>query len=242
MKRIITYIFLLLPMLLNAGVIMKRSGERLEDISIKSVTDTEVIYADENGTENTLPKSEVSALLYDDGRYEEIKNQVPESNNSVQTISSTSKTKSNQEKKDSSKSKEQTKKLAGNTTSSSTADSQASIETERTDITLSEVKTNSNRTILLHYKSKAERRRFGHTKAFSYGDIEMDENEMLAFVAARCPEAFNKLIAAKQVQTGGWSIFGLTGAGCVPIYIPLLAAGYVNYDKAIEFFNNNCAE
>ena len=50
---------------------MKQSGERLEDVTIKSVTDTEIVYI-LNGAETTLQKSEV-AILYDDGRYEEIK-------------------------------------------------------------------------------------------------------------------------------------------------------------------------
>ena len=72
MKRIIIILLALLPMLAQAGVIMKRSGERLEDVTIKSVTDSEIVY-ELNGVETTLPKSEVSAILYDNGRYEEIK-------------------------------------------------------------------------------------------------------------------------------------------------------------------------
>lgn len=78
MKRIYIILFVFLPMLTQAGVIMKRSGERLEDVIIKSVTDTEIIY-EFNGIETTLPKSEVSAILYDDGRYEEIKSHKVES-------------------------------------------------------------------------------------------------------------------------------------------------------------------
>lgn len=97
------------------------------------------------------------------------------------------------------------------------------------------------KTILMHYKNKAESKKFGHKKPFSYGNLEMDENELLIFLAERCPEAFRKIVAAKQVQTGGWSVLGMTGFFAVPIYIPLLAAGYVQYDKAIEYFNNNCA-
>ncbi len=72
MKRIIIILFAFLPMLAQAGVIMKRSGERLEDVTIKSVTDSEVVY-ELSGQEMTLLKSDVSAILYDDGRYEEIK-------------------------------------------------------------------------------------------------------------------------------------------------------------------------
>ena len=51
--------------------------------------------------------------------------------------------------------------------------------------------------------------------------------------------AFEKLINAKQVITGGWLVLGMTGFFAVPVYIPLLSAGYVQYDKAIEYFNNN---
>lgn len=82
MKRTIIILFALLPMFLNAGVIMKKSGDRIENISIKSVTDNEVIYTAENGNEMSILKSEISAVLYDDGRYEEIRqNEVPVSNN-----------------------------------------------------------------------------------------------------------------------------------------------------------------
>ena len=72
MKKSLLILFALLPTFLYAGVIMKQSGERLEDVTIKSVTNTEIVYV-LNGTETTLPKSEVSAILYDDGRYEEFK-------------------------------------------------------------------------------------------------------------------------------------------------------------------------
>ena len=75
MKRFIIFALVLLPALLNAGVILKKSGQRLEDISIKSVTDTEIVYTTLDGTETTIPKSEVSAVLHDDGRYEEIRQQ-----------------------------------------------------------------------------------------------------------------------------------------------------------------------
>lgn len=73
MKRIIVILFVLLPMLLNAGVILKRTGDKIEDVSIKSVTETEIIYISTNGEEISILKSDVSAVLYDDGRYEEFK-------------------------------------------------------------------------------------------------------------------------------------------------------------------------
>lgn len=73
MKRLIIIACVLLPALLNAGVILKKSGQRLEDVSIKLVSDTEIIYTTLEGTETSIPKTEVSAVLYDDGRYEEIR-------------------------------------------------------------------------------------------------------------------------------------------------------------------------
>ena len=73
MKRTIIILFALLPMVLYAGVIMKKSGERLEDVSIKSISDIEIVYISPSGENMTMPISEASAILYDDGRYEEIK-------------------------------------------------------------------------------------------------------------------------------------------------------------------------
>lgn len=87
MKRTIIVLFALLPMILNAGVIMKKSGDRIENISIKSVTDSEVIYTAENGNEMSILKSDVSAVLYDDGRYEEIRqNEMPASSNNEDAV------------------------------------------------------------------------------------------------------------------------------------------------------------
>lgn len=82
MKRTIIVLFALLPMFLNAGVILKKSGDRIENVSIKLVTDNEVIYTAETGNEMSILKNEVQAVLYDDGRYEEIRqSEVPVSNN-----------------------------------------------------------------------------------------------------------------------------------------------------------------
>ena len=83
MKRIIVIVFAILPLFLYAGVIMKHSGERLEDVVIKSVTETKIVY-ELDGTESTLPKSDVSAILYDDGRYEEIQSQTATNMESAQ--------------------------------------------------------------------------------------------------------------------------------------------------------------
>ena len=102
--------------------------------------------------------------------------------------------------------------------------------------------TVTNKKKLIRYSSMAKRKAYNHGKEFAYGNLEMDENELFAFLAMRCPKAFEKIIHAKKLQISGWTIFGFTGSGCLPLYIPLLSAGYVQYDKAIEYFNNNCAE
>ncbi len=75
MKRIIIIVSVLFPMLLNAGVIVKKSGEKIEHVTIKSVTDTEILYKTSKGGNASISKSEASAILYDDGRYEEIQTQ-----------------------------------------------------------------------------------------------------------------------------------------------------------------------
>ena len=73
MKRSLFVVLVLLPSLLFAGVIVKKNGESLEDVSITSITDTDIEYISEKGKKLTIPKSEVSAILHDDGRYEELK-------------------------------------------------------------------------------------------------------------------------------------------------------------------------
>lgn len=76
MKKLIVLALVLLPMLLNAGVIVKKSGEQIDDVSIKSVNDSIVNYTSSSGKKHSIAKSELSAILYDDGRYEEIKQQI----------------------------------------------------------------------------------------------------------------------------------------------------------------------
>lgn len=71
MKRTLTCFALLFPMILQADIIVKKSGERLEDVHIKSFSGSEIIYTPEDGDVAVLMKSDVSAILYDDGRYEE---------------------------------------------------------------------------------------------------------------------------------------------------------------------------
>jgi hypothetical protein len=81
MKKVLIF-FAFLPTFLYAGVIVKQSGERLEDVTIKSVTESKIVYVI-NGEDATLPKSDASAILYDDGRYEEISYQTPSYNQTI---------------------------------------------------------------------------------------------------------------------------------------------------------------
>ena len=76
MKRLILIVFVLFPILIQAGIIVKKSGEQIDNVTIKSVTDAEVEYKISNGKSKTIPRSEVSAILYDDGRYEELRPQI----------------------------------------------------------------------------------------------------------------------------------------------------------------------
>ena len=98
----------------------------------------------------------------------------------------------------------------------------------------------TNKPVLMYYDSKSKMKKYGHKKPFSYGDLEMDEAEMLVFVGERCPEAVKKFIKAKQIITSGWTVFGISCGGFVPLHLPLITIGYKKYDKAIEYFNNNC--
>lgn len=61
----------LCPTLIWAAIIVPKSGDNIEDISIVSKTSSEIIYT-QAGDEKSINLSDVSAILYDDGRYEEI--------------------------------------------------------------------------------------------------------------------------------------------------------------------------
>lgn len=80
MKKLTIILLALMPMMLQAGVIVLKNGDHIEDISIKSSDNGTFVYVDENGVEASVVRNEVSAVLYDDGHYEEIK-----SNNYEQT-------------------------------------------------------------------------------------------------------------------------------------------------------------
>ncbi len=96
----------------------------------------------------------------------------------------------------------------------------------------------SEKIILVHHKK--DEREFLNHKEFSYGSLEMDEEEMLSFLSKRCPEAYLQIMKAKKMQKAGWSVMGATCLGALFVYIPCLKLGYENYEKAIDYFNKNC--
>lgn len=73
MRRLLIIITLsiITPAFIYAGVIMKKTGETIEDVTIQSVSSNDIVYI-QNGSEYTISKSDISAILHDDGRFEEI--------------------------------------------------------------------------------------------------------------------------------------------------------------------------
>lgn len=74
MKKISVILFavLIVPIFAFAGIIIPKEGENIEDVSNISVIGAEVKYV-LNGQEQSMPISKVAAVMYDDGRYEEVK-------------------------------------------------------------------------------------------------------------------------------------------------------------------------
>jgi len=72
MKRIIIFLLLCNPLFLQAGIIVTKSDGNLEDVSNITVGKTEITYK-QDGEIKSINRDEVSAVLYDNGKYEEIK-------------------------------------------------------------------------------------------------------------------------------------------------------------------------
>ena len=71
MKKILFVVMLTMSSMLSfAGVIMTSSNERLEDVTIASETDSAIVYI-QDGVEKSIAIEQVSAILYDDGRFKE---------------------------------------------------------------------------------------------------------------------------------------------------------------------------
>ena len=69
-------------MLSFAGVIMTSSNERIEDVTITSENDTAIVYM-QDGVEKSIAIEQISAILYDDGKYMEFAKQYLESKQDV---------------------------------------------------------------------------------------------------------------------------------------------------------------
>lgn len=69
---ILFFLLIIFPSNIFAGIIVLTTGNNIENISNISVQDQLVLYQ-QNGKNMSLPVEEVSAILYDDGNYEEIR-------------------------------------------------------------------------------------------------------------------------------------------------------------------------
>lgn len=69
---ILFFLLIIFPSNIFAGIIVLTTGNNIENISNISVQDQLVLYQ-QNGKNMSLPVEEVSAILYDNGNYEEIR-------------------------------------------------------------------------------------------------------------------------------------------------------------------------
>lgn len=53
-------------------IIALKNGQRIENVTVSSITDKEIIYVNE-GNEISIPRNSADAVLYADGSYEQIK-------------------------------------------------------------------------------------------------------------------------------------------------------------------------
>ena len=70
MIKVILLLLGFIPMFSFAGIIMTSSNERLEDVTITSETDSAIVYIQDD-VEKSIAIEQVSAIVYDDGRYKE---------------------------------------------------------------------------------------------------------------------------------------------------------------------------
>ncbi len=84
MKRIILFCLTIFcaGYILAQDILALKNGEQIENVQVISITDTTITYS-QNGQHNSVPRNAVSAILYADGRYEEIKASLVGSNESI---------------------------------------------------------------------------------------------------------------------------------------------------------------
>ncbi|MCQ2340366.1 MAG: hypothetical protein MJZ79_06285 [Paludibacteraceae bacterium] len=89
MKKIVfSLVGLCVATIAFAGIVVTKNDGNIVDVSNIVVSNTEVSYV-ENGISKSLPIDQVSAVLYDDGRYEEVK-ALPQQTQEISSYESTS--------------------------------------------------------------------------------------------------------------------------------------------------------
>lgn len=73
-KQLLLLLCISISIVSLAGIIVTKNNGNIDGVSDITIYDYEVTYT-ENGTSKSLPIDQVSAVLYDDGRYEEITSQ-----------------------------------------------------------------------------------------------------------------------------------------------------------------------
>lgn len=68
MKRIFCFICATIPLLAYADIIATKNGNTIEDVTVVSVGEDEVVYKNGN-TQKAIASLEVDGVLYDDGRF-----------------------------------------------------------------------------------------------------------------------------------------------------------------------------
>ena len=74
MKRLLSFIMAIscAGFVLAQDIIVLKSGERIENAKVQSITDKDITYV-QDGNTISVPHNSVEAILYEDGRYEAIK-------------------------------------------------------------------------------------------------------------------------------------------------------------------------
>lgn len=72
MKRLVLFLLLCLPCFIQAGIIVTKDDGNIEDVTSITIGSTEITYK-QNGQLKSISRDDVSAVLHDNGRYEEIK-------------------------------------------------------------------------------------------------------------------------------------------------------------------------
>lgn len=74
MKHLLSFIIAIscAGFILAQDIVVLKSGERIENTKVQSITDKDITYIQNENT-ISIPHNSVAAILYEDGRYEEIK-------------------------------------------------------------------------------------------------------------------------------------------------------------------------